>query len=142
MRILLVEDDPRRAELVSEGLANDGLTVEHAPSATVGDAMSEMRTYDLILLEGMPPEGREAGFKLARALRGPRDPTPIRFLTARGDQDSRLEGLEGGDDYLPKPFDFHKTPRPHLGLGTACQRSLVQPRGANAQHIKEWCVSY
>lgn len=109
MRILLVEDDPRLAELVVEGLAEDGLIVEHAQSATVGDAMSEMQTYDLILLDVMLPEGRQAGFELAKTLRLRRDETPILFLTARADVDSRLEGLEGGgDDYLPKPFDFRE----------------------------------
>jgi two-component system response regulator QseB len=109
MRILLVEDDPRLAELVVEGLAEDGLIVEHAPSATVGDAMSEMQTYDLILLDVMLPEGRQAGFELAKTLRDRRDDTPILFLTARADMDSRLEGLEGGgDDYLAKPFDFRE----------------------------------
>jgi two-component system response regulator QseB len=109
MRILLVEDDPRLAELVVEGLAEDGLIVEHAPSATVGDAMSEMQTYDLILLDVMLPEGRQAGFELAKILRDRRDDTPILFLTARADMDSRLEGLEGGgDDYLAKPFDFRE----------------------------------
>lgn len=109
MRILLVEDDPRLTELVVEGLGEDGLIVEHAPSATMGNAMSEMQTYDLILLDVMLPEGRQAGFELAKALRARRDPTPILFLTARADMDSRLEGLEGGgDDYLPKPFDFRE----------------------------------
>lgn len=109
MRILLVEDDPRMAELVVEGLAEDGMVVDHAPSATVGDAMSEMQAYDLILLDVMLPEGRQAGFILAKTLRDRRDSTPILFLTARADVDSRLEGLEGGgDDYLPKPFDFRE----------------------------------
>lgn len=109
MRILLVEDDPRLADLVIEGLADDGLLIEHAPSATVGDAMSEIQNYDLILLDVMLPEGRQAGFELAKTLRDRRDHTPILFLTARGDMDSRLEGLEsGGDDYLTKPFDFRE----------------------------------
>lgn len=109
MRILLVEDDPRLAELVIEGLADDGLIVEHAPTATIGDAMSELQTFDLILLDVMLPEGRQAGFELAKTLRSRRDTTPIMFLTARADIDSRLEGLEGGgDDYLGKPFDFRE----------------------------------
>ncbi len=109
MRLLLVEDDPRLADLIIEGLAEDGLVVEHAPSATAGDAMSGLQIYDLIVLDVMLPEGRQAGFELAKTLRDRRDNTPILFLTARADMDSRLQGLEGGgDDYLAKPFDFRE----------------------------------
>lgn len=109
MRLLLVEDDPRLADLIIEGLAEDGLVVEHAPSATAGDAMSGLQIYDLIVLDVMLSEGRQAGFELAKTLRDRRDNTPILFLTARADMDSRLQGLEGGgDDYLAKPFDFRE----------------------------------
>lgn len=109
MRLLLVEDDPRLARVVAEGLAEDGLTVDHAPNASVGDGMVRSGTYDLLVLDVMLPEGREAGFALARELRDRRDRTPILFLTARSDIDSKIAGLEtGGDDYLAKPFDFRE----------------------------------
>ncbi|MFX8316445.1 response regulator, partial [Acinetobacter baumannii] len=69
--------------------------------------MAELEAYDLLILDVMLPEGPQAGFDLARALRNRRDKTPILFLTARGDMDSKLTGLDtGGDDYLTKPFDF------------------------------------
>ncbi len=109
MRLLLVEDDPRLARLVVKGLSEDGLIVDHAPNASVGEGMARLETYDLLVLDVMLPEGREAGFALARTLRDGRDKTPILFLTARADMDSKLEGLEtGGDDYLGKPFDFRE----------------------------------
>ena len=109
MRLLLVEDDPRLAQLVLEGLSEDGLLLEHAPNARVGESMAFAETYDLLILDVMLPEGREAGFELARRLRERRDKTPILFLTARVDMDSKLCGLEsGGDDYLTKPFDFRE----------------------------------
>jgi two-component system response regulator QseB len=109
MRLLLVEDDPRLARLVVEGLGEDGLIVDHAPNASVGEGMARLETYDLLVLDVMLPEGREAGFELARTLRDWNDRTPILFLTARVDIDSKLEGLEtGGDDYLGKPFDFRE----------------------------------
>jgi DNA-binding response OmpR family regulator len=109
MRLLLVEDDPRLTRLVVEGLGEDGLIVDHAPNASVGEGMARLENYDLLVLDVMLPEGREAGFELARSLRDRRDKTPILFLTARVDMDSKLEGLEmGGDDYLSKPFDFRE----------------------------------
>ncbi len=109
MRILLVEDDPRLAALLLEGLSEDGMRVDHAPNATQGEGMAGLEVYDLLVLDVMLPEGQQAGFEMARALRNGRNKTPILFLTARGDIDSRLEGLEGGgDDYLAKPFDFRE----------------------------------
>ena len=109
MRLLLVEDDPRLAALISGGLSEDGLIVDCARNATVGLNMAELETFDLLILDVMLPEGREAGFELARALRARKDRTPILFLTARADMDSKIEGLEmGGDDYLAKPFDFRE----------------------------------
>ncbi|MCS7195576.1 MAG: response regulator transcription factor [Meiothermus sp.] len=109
MRVLLVEDDPRLAALIAEGLRDDGLMVDHAPNAAIGRGMAELETYDLLILDVMLPEGPQAGFELARVLRGRRDKTPILFLTARGDVDSKLTGLDsGGDDYLSKPFDFRE----------------------------------
>jgi len=109
MQVLLVEDDPRLAALIAEGLRDDGLMVDHAPNAAIGQGMAELEAYDLLILDVMLPEGPQAGFDLARALRNRRDKTPILFLTARGDMDSKLTGLDtGGDDYLTKPFDFRE----------------------------------
>lgn len=109
MRILLVEDDPRLSALLIEGLSEEGMRVDHAPNATEGEGLAGLEAYDLLVLDVMLPEGPQAGFDLARNLRNNRNKTPILFLTARGDIDSRLQGLEGGgDDYLAKPFDFRE----------------------------------
>jgi DNA-binding response OmpR family regulator len=109
VRILLVEDDPRLAKLISSGLSEDGLIVSQAANATVGLNMTELETFDLLILDVMLPEGHEAGFDLARTVRERNDHTPILFLTARADMDSKVTGLEtGGDDYLAKPFDFRE----------------------------------
>jgi DNA-binding response OmpR family regulator len=109
MRILVVEDDPRLAALMLEGLSEDGLMVDHASDASTGLGMSELETFDVLILDVMLPEGREAGFEMAREIRGRNDHTPILFLTARADMDSKISGLEmGGDDYLAKPFDFRE----------------------------------
>lgn len=109
MRLLLVEDDPRLAKLICEGLREDGLIVGHAANATLGGNIAELETFDLLILDVMLPEGSDAGFALARQLRTRGDRTPILFLTARADMDSKVAGLEtGGDDYLAKPFDFRE----------------------------------
>lgn len=109
MRLLLVEDDPRLAAVITEGLGEDGLTVEHAPDAGTAQALCDLKTYDLVVLDVRLPEGQDAGFMLARALRDGHNRTPILFLTARDDLDSRVTGLDtGGDDYLTKPFAFRE----------------------------------
>ena len=107
MRLLLVEDDPRLAKLTRSGLTEAGLKVEHAASATVGLNLAEFEQFDLLVIDVMLPEGRTAGFEMARVLRERHDHTPILFLTARSDVESRIMGLDmGADDYLAKPFDF------------------------------------
>jgi len=109
MRLLLVEDDPRLAALILEGLAEDGLNIEHATDATTAESVCALRSFDLLLLDVMLPEGPQAGFELAKVLRARQDRTPILFLTARSDLDSRVTGLDtGGDDYLTKPFEFRE----------------------------------
>jgi DNA-binding response OmpR family regulator len=109
MRLLLVEDDPKLADLIIEGLSEDSFIVEHSASATQAHSMASLQPYDLIILDVMLPEGNNAGFELAKTIRESQNDTPILFLTARGDIDSKLEGLEGGgDDYLAKPFDFRE----------------------------------
>ena len=109
MRLLLVEDDPRLSALILEGLAEDGLTLEHAQDATTAESVCALRSFDLLLLDVMLPEGPQAGFELADLLRSRQDRTPILFLTARSDLDSRVTGLDtGGDDYLTKPFEFRE----------------------------------
>lgn len=109
MKLLVVEDDPRLAKLIGEGLLEDGFLVEHAANATLGENMAQMLAFDALILDVMLPEGAEAGFRLARQLRSHNNHTPILFLTARADMDSKMLGFEtGGDDYLSKPFDFRE----------------------------------
>lgn len=135
MRLLLVEDDPRLAELILEGLAEDGLTVEHAPDATAGLGLASLETFDAIILDVMLPEGAQAGFEVAQTLREQRQHTPILFLTARADMDSKLLGLElGGDDYLTKPFDFREL--------RARVRSLVRRAGGNSSNFVPLPLGY
>ena len=147
VRVLLVEDDPRLAKLISGGLSEDGLIVDHAANATVGLNMTELETFDLFIFDVMLPEGREAGFELARVVRARHDHTPILFLTARADMDSKVTGLEtGGDDYLAKPFDFRElhariralVRRSKGGLEQCCQLAVGIAVGHWCERIDQW----
>src|SRR5687767_5355773 len=105
MRILLVEDEEALGAVVKQGLEAVRYGVDWATDGAEGLEMARQGGYDLIILDVMLP-GRD-GWSICEALRARRDRTPILMLTARGDVDDRVRGLElGADDYLPKPFAF------------------------------------
>jgi two-component system, OmpR family, phosphate regulon response regulator OmpR len=102
-RILLIEDDPRLAEMVRDYLIGAGFRVDHAATGSRGLAMSEREAFDALVLDLMLPD--MDGLDVCRAIRA-KNNTPILMLTARGDAMDRVVGLElGADDYLPKPFE-------------------------------------
>jgi two-component system phosphate regulon response regulator OmpR len=102
-RILLVEDDPRLAEMLLEYLGQAGFGVTVASlGATALERLNEA-DYDAVVLDLMLPD--MDGLEVCRRLRARCD-TPVLMLTARGDAIDRIVGLElGADDYLPKPFE-------------------------------------
>lgn len=105
MRLLIVEDDPHIAELLQEGLGEDGYACDVATGARQGASLVRLFPYALILLDVMLPEGADAGYELGRELRSEGVQTPILYLTARSNIEERVTGLDaGGDDYLGKPF--------------------------------------
>ncbi|HQT67754.1 MAG: DNA-binding response regulator [Rhodospirillales bacterium 20-60-12] len=103
MRILLVEDDNRMAELVCAGLAPDGHDIEIAADGKAGLLRAAGENWDLLIIDRMLP-GLD-GLGLVRTLRAAGIDTPALFLTTMGGIDDRVEALRaGGDDYLVKPF--------------------------------------
>jgi two-component system, OmpR family, response regulator len=103
MRLLLVEDDLETAGYITQGLRNQGLSVEHASDGDSGLARALSEAYDVIILDRLLP-GRD-GLALLQALRCAGRRTPVLCLTAVDGLDDRVEGLEAGaDDYLTKPF--------------------------------------
>lgn len=128
-RILLVEDDPRLAEMLLEylGQAGFGVTVASLGAAAL-ERLSEAQ-YDAVILDLMLPD--MDGLEVCRRLRVQYD-TPVLMLTARGDAIDRIVGLElGADDYLPKPFE----PRELLARLRAIVRRRVRGAASEALHF-------
>lgn len=103
MRILLIEDHQRLAELIVEGLAGFGLRVDLFVTANDGLAAAKSVSYDAIVLDlGLPDRD---GLEVIYEVRSDARQIPILILTARDGIDDRVEGLDrGADDYLLKPF--------------------------------------
>jgi len=117
MRILVVEDDPHIAEIVSDGLTDAGYGVTVARDGEEGFLDARLNTYDLVVLDLTLP--RMDGLEVARRLRASGVVTPILMLTARAREGETIAGLDAGaDDYLTKPF--------RLGELLARVRALVR----------------
>ena len=102
-RILLIEDDPRLAEMVRTYLGGAGFHVTVAPKGETGLALESREGFDAVILDLMLPD--LDGLEVCRRIRA-RAQTPILMLTARGEPVDRVVGLElGADDYLAKPFE-------------------------------------
>jgi DNA-binding response OmpR family regulator len=105
MRILVVEDDARMAELLRRGLAEDRHTVDVEGDGPAGLEKARTHSYDTIVLDVMLP-GLD-GLGVVRKLRSAGIQTPILMLTARDGVSDIVRGLDtGADDYLTKPFSF------------------------------------
>jgi two-component system phosphate regulon response regulator OmpR len=102
-RILLIEDDPRLAGMVTTYLGETGFRITHAPTGSAGIDLARRESFDALILDLMLPD--MDGLDVCRRIRACAA-TPILMLTARGDAMDRIVGLEmGADDYLPKPFE-------------------------------------
>ncbi|MFF5289537.1 response regulator transcription factor [Paractinoplanes globisporus] len=103
MRVLVVEDDPAMAAMLTRGLRREGYAVD-----TVGTGVDAVWTivetpYDVVVLDAMIPA--PDGFEVCRQVRAKDRWMPVLMLTARGDTADKVRGLDAGaDDYLTKPF--------------------------------------
>ncbi|HEY8038654.1 MAG TPA: response regulator transcription factor [Polyangiaceae bacterium] len=111
MRALLVDDDRELARLLGDYLTSHGVSVEHVEDgaralerlAAPATAAGATGAHDIVLLDVMLP-GMD-GFEVCRRIRASHD-IPIVMLTARGEDNDRVVGLDiGADDYVPKPFN-------------------------------------
>ncbi len=105
MRVLVIEDEQKMADLIKRGLEEEGMEVETAYDGDSGVELGKTGRHDLIILDlGLP--GRD-GLAVSRHLRDAGIKTPILILTAQDSTEMKVRGLDSGaDDYLTKPFAF------------------------------------
>ncbi len=104
MKILVIDDEPKAADYLRQGLTESGYAVEVAHNGTDGLHAAANGDHDLVVLDVMLP-GID-GFAVLSALRTSRQ-VPVLMLTARGNTDDKVRGFGlGADDYLVKPFQF------------------------------------
>jgi len=122
-RVLVVEDDPTVAEVVTRYLEREGFAVESVGDGNEALASADAQLPDLVVLDIMLP-GLD-GLEVCRRLRS-RAPIPVVMLTARGSEEDRVLGLElGADDYVSKPF----SPRELTARVKAVLRRAGSPLG-------------
>ena len=126
--LLVVDDDERLRGLLHRYLSTNGFRVTAAANAADAHALMKSIAFDLIIVDVMMPG--ESGLDLTHAVRR-HSQVPILMLTARGEPQDRIAGLEvGADDYLPKPFE----PRELVLRVTALLRRATPPvRSAHAE---------
>ncbi len=105
MRILLVEDDRQLADVLISALRQQGHAVDGVVDGALADSLLKTEPFGLVILDlGLP--GLE-GLTVLKRLRGRDVQIPVLILTARGELDARVTGLDlGADDYLTKPFEL------------------------------------
>jgi two-component system, OmpR family, response regulator len=107
MRVLVIEDDVRLAKLIARALREEHYTVEVLHDGDEGALQATSGSYDIAIIDWMLP-GRD-GPAICRAVRAARLPVALLLLTARGQVEDRVMGLDNGaDDYLVKPFAFEE----------------------------------
>src|SRR6267142_3808025 len=105
MRILVVEDEKRIADFLCRGLEGAGYAVDAAPTGAAALDHIHSTDYDLVILDLMLPD--MDGLQVLEKIRSRKVGPPVLILSARGQVDDRVKGLEqGADDYLVKPFAF------------------------------------
>lgn len=107
MKILIIEDDNRVAELIKRGLEEQGFESENAYDGLLGKRMVAQKDYGLIIIDIVLPKIN--GLDLCKEIRQTRPNIPIIMLTALGTTDDKVEGFDAGaDDYLVKPFEMRE----------------------------------
>lgn len=105
VKILVVEDEVKVADLIRKGLEANGYSVEVAYDGMMGRRLGIQNKYDLIILDINLPH--ENGYQVCKAIRERNSNVPILFLTALDSIDDKLEGFDAGaDDYISKPFEM------------------------------------
>lgn len=105
MHILLIEDDSEAANYLLKGLNESGHSIDHALNGEDGLHLALSGNYDVMIVDRMLPQRN--GLSVIKMLRADGNTTPALVLSALGEVDDRVDGLQaGGDDYLVKPYAF------------------------------------
>ena len=105
MKLLIVDDERRMADLLRKGLTEEGHTAVCAYDGAEGLALAKNYEFDVIILDIMMP--KLSGYELAKRLRSEKVRTPVLMLTAKDSVPDIVRGLDlGADDYMTKPFSF------------------------------------
>jgi two-component system copper resistance phosphate regulon response regulator CusR len=130
MRILVVEDEPAAAAVLARGLREHAYAVDIANDGAAALEQAAINAYDLLIVDVLLP-GID-GFEVCRRLRADGASVPVLMLTALGELDDRVEGLDAGaDDYLLKPYHFKELlarVRALLRRGPALASSVLSVR--------------
>lgn len=103
MKILLVEDEAEIGDLIKTGLEKEEFSVDYCKDGDSGMEHAMSNSYDAIVLDVMLPG--KSGLEILKMVRAGQNNVPIIIITARGETEDRIQGLDlGADDYLPKPF--------------------------------------
>ena len=125
MNVLLVEDDLAVGKFVAEELSAAGHQCSHVADGVGGLDAARQGVFDVMVIDRMLP--RLDGLSLVKTLRSDGDSTPVLFLSALGEVDDRVQGLQsGGDDYLVKPFSMDEL---LARLEVLCRRGAAQEKG-------------
>src|SRR4051794_35089915 len=131
MRILVVEDEPAIADFVARGLGAEGYAVRCAHDGVEGERAALEDDVDLMILDLVLP--RRPGLEVLRAVRAGKPELPVIVLSARGQVEDRVAGLDmGATDYMTKPFSFDELAarvRAHLRRPTQPEPTRLE--GAN-----------
>jgi len=103
MKVLLIEDDKKIAELIKNGLKELDYRVDIANDGEEGLYLAQTNDYDVMIVDWMLP--KKSGIDVIREIKKEKN-TPALILTAKRDLEDKIEGLNVADDYLTKPFEF------------------------------------
>lgn len=127
MKVLIIEDEYSLADAIRESLEKEHLDVTIVTNGISGEDEALTNLYDLILLDIMLP--KKNGFEILKTLKEEKIKTPIIILTAKGELDDKLNGLENGaDDYITKPFHMKEL---------LARVKIILKRSANIENTDE-----
>ncbi len=135
MKLLIIEDDEDIISFLTRGFQEDGHLLESAIDGEDGEYLASINSYDVIIIDWMLPS--KNGIEIITSLREKNIVTPIIMLSAKGEIENKIEGLQhGADDYLSKPFSFAELEARVLALH---RRSVSQ--GVTLLHIGEITIN-